>query len=68
MRTIKDLLINNQINEAENELTVEDWQLLATIVDYLRGDLKRNLEEIRKKEDLKALYQKVSNEYKKAIK
>ena len=39
MRTIKDLLINNQINEAENELTVEDWQLLATIVDYLRGDL-----------------------------
>ena len=60
--------INNYINESQTELTVEDWQLLAVIVDYLRGDLKHQLQAIRETEDLKALYQKVSNEYKKAIK
>ena len=50
-------------NEVQ-ELTVDDWKLIGAIIDYLRGDLKRNLEDIRKKEDLKALYDKVAAVYK----
>jgi hypothetical protein len=60
--------IKNFINESQSELTVKDWQLLGAIVNYLRGDLKHNLEDIRKKEDLKALYTKISNEYQKLLK
>lgn len=50
-------------NEVQ-ELTIDDWRLIGAIIDYLRGDLKRNLEDIRKKEDLKALYDKVAAVYK----
>ena len=67
---MKDL--NNFINEEQtivegnaiNELTIDDWRLLGAIVDDLRGDLKHNLDNIRKKEDLKALYTKILNVYK----
>ena len=50
-------------NEVQ-ELTVDDWRLIGAIIDDLRGDLKRNLEDIRKKEDLKTLYDKVAAVYK----
>ena len=64
--------INEYINEEQvvtegneiQELTVDDWRLIGAIIDYLRGDLKHNLEDIRKKEDLKALYDKVAAVYK----
>lgn len=67
MKSINEI-IDSKINESQSELTAKDWQLLAVIVDYLRGDLKRQLQAIREKEDLKTLYKKVNNEYKKAIK
>jgi len=50
-------------NEVQ-ELTVDDWRLIGAIIDDLRGDLKHNLEDIRKKEDLKTLYDKVAAVYK----
>lgn len=50
-------------NEVQ-ELTIDDWRLIGAIIDYLRGDLKHNLEDIRKKEDLKTLYDKVAAVYK----
>ena len=67
---MKDL--NNFINENQtivegntiDELTIDDWRLIGAIIDGLRGDLKHNLDNIRKKEDLNALYTKISNVYK----
>ena len=45
------------------ELTKNDWMLIGAIIDDLRGDNKHNLEHIRQKEDLKALYDKVTKVY-----
>ena len=58
--------LQNFITEGHeiDALTIDDWRLLGAIVDDLRGDLKHNLDNIRKKEDLKALYTKISNVYK----
>ena len=64
--------INSYINEEQvvtegnevQELTIDDWKLIGVIIDYLRGDLKHNLENIRNKEDLKTLYDKVVAVYK----
>ena len=57
--------INNYIEEACKceELNKNDWMLIGAIIDHLRGDNKRNLEQIRQKEDLKALYDKVTKVY-----
>ena len=57
--------INNYINEACKceDLTKDDWMLIGAIIDDLRGDNKHNLEYIRQKEDLKALYDKVTKVY-----
>ena len=67
MKTIKEYINEEQVvtegNEVQ-ELTVDDWKLIGAIIDYLRGDLKHNLEDIRKKEDLKTLYDKVAAVYK----
>ena len=45
------------------ELTKNDLMLIGAIIDDLRGDNKHNLEQIRQKEDLKALYDKVTKVY-----
>ena len=67
---MKDL--NNFINEEQiivegnaiDELTIDDWRLLGAIVEDLRADNQGLLDGIRKKEDLKALYDKISAVYK----
>ena len=67
MKSISKYINGEQVvtegNEVQ-ELTVDDWKLIGSIIDYLRGDLKHNLEDIRKKEDLKTLYDKVAAIYK----
>lgn len=67
MKNLDEFINEEQVvaegNEVQ-ELTVDDWRLIGAIIDYLRGDLKHNLEDIRKKEDLKALYDKVAAVYK----
>ena len=67
MKSINEYINEEQVvtegNEVQ-ELTIDDWRLIGAIIDYLRGDLKHNLEDIRKKKDLKALYDKVTAVYK----
>ena len=67
MKSINEYINEEQVvtegNEVQ-ELTVDDWRLIGAIIGYLRGDLKHNLENIRKKEDLKTLYDKVTAVYK----
>lgn len=67
MKTLNEYVNAEQVVTEGNEvkeLTIDDWRLIGAIIDYLRGDLKRNLEMIRDKEDLKALYDKVAAVYK----